>query len=53
VTGLYTHATPEAMERAMEFVASYGSRRPKNFGKIPASAGNAEGRGSAPVVVNF
>jgi integrase len=53
MTGFYTHATPEAMERAMELVAAYGNKLSRNSGKIPASAGNADDRGSAPVVVNF
>ena len=40
MTGDYTHASPEEMERAMELVASYkeqrGSKLGKNLGKISA-----------------
>jgi hypothetical protein len=34
MTGDYTHASPEAMERAMEFVADYASGSLFNLGKI-------------------
>ena len=36
MTGDYTHASPEEMERAMELVASYVGRRSSGLGKISA-----------------
>ena len=36
MTGDYTHASPEEMERAMESVASYAGRGSSGLGKISA-----------------
>ena len=37
MTGDYTHASPEEMERAMELVASYKGRKVSGLGKISAT----------------
>ena len=51
MTGDYTHASAEAMERAMELVASYkreqSFNRKKNLGKISAKQGTAANLQSA------
>jgi integrase len=38
MTGDYTHASPEEMERAMELVASYKQKEVLNLGKISAKS---------------
>ncbi|HZT57529.1 MAG TPA: site-specific integrase [Pyrinomonadaceae bacterium] len=49
MTGDYTHASPEEMERAMESVASYKGRRSSGLGKISAKRKAAAGSGPAAV----
>lgn len=47
MTGDYTHASPEEMERAMELVASYAGRGSSGLGKISAKRKTAADRQSA------
>lgn len=47
MTGDYTHASPEEMERAMELVADYKGQSFLNLGKISANQGTVVGEQSA------
>ena len=47
MTGDYTHASPEEMERAMEAVASYAGRSSSGLGKISANQETAADTPSA------
>ncbi len=47
MTGDYTHASPEEMERAMELVASYAGRSSSGLGKISAKRKTAADARSA------
>jgi hypothetical protein len=49
MTGDYTHASPEEMERAMELVASYAGRVSSDLGKISAKRKTAADPQSAAV----